>query len=129
MTPCRATTSLIASRTAGWLSVDAIRMNADFNPGFGGPIKQDYAVVLHGGPHPARRRLSGRHSAEPEREQPNAWTYRPDTSGTLVENNAKWTDVQGRVTWQASPRNKFAGELRPSDALQLPVLRACDARA
>jgi hypothetical protein len=105
---CRATTSPIASRTAGCSPWTRIRMNADFNPGFGGPLKKDklwfytaarilVADVYPGGILP---NLNANNL--------NAWTYSPDQSGTLVENNAKWTDVQGRVTWQASPRNKFA---------------------
>ncbi|MEQ1759771.1 MAG: carboxypeptidase regulatory-like domain-containing protein [Vicinamibacterales bacterium] len=93
----------------GLRSVDAIKRNADFNPGIGGPFKQDslwfyltaralWADVYPGGILP---NLNANNR--------NAWTYVPDTSGAKAVNNALWTDVQLRTTWQASARNKFAG--------------------
>jgi hypothetical protein len=101
-------------------AVDAIRMNADFNPGFGGPIKRDSvwfytaARVLVADVYPAG--ILPNLNAN----NPSAWTYLPDTSGTLVENNAKWTDVQGRVTWQATARNRFAGSYDRQDRCSCP---------
>ena len=92
----------------GLLSLDAVRMNADFNPGFGGPLKRDTLWFYAAGRILVADVYPGGILPNLNANNPSAWTYNPDQSGTLVENNAKWTDIQGRVTWQASPRNKFA---------------------
>ena len=36
----------------------------------------------------------------------NAWTYVPDESHQ-AEADSSWKNVSARLTWQASPRNKF----------------------
>ncbi len=104
----------------GLTSVDAVRMNADFNPGLGGPFKKDsvwfYAAarILIADVYP------GGILPNLNANNPNEWTYRGDTSGKLVENNAKWTDAQVRVTWQATPRNRFAGSYDRQDRCSCP---------
>src|SRR5687767_10678347 len=37
---------------------------------------------------------------------PNAWAYEPDTSRRAIYDGT-WTNVPLRLTWQATPRNKF----------------------
>ena len=37
---------------------------------------------------------------------PNAWTYEPDLSRRAIYDGT-WTNVPLRLTWQATPRNKF----------------------
>src|SRR4030095_5372571 len=37
---------------------------------------------------------------------PNAWTYDPDQSRRAIYDGT-WTNVPLRLTWQATPRNKF----------------------
>jgi hypothetical protein len=37
---------------------------------------------------------------------PNAWTYQPDLSRRAIYDGT-WTNVPLRLTWQATPRNKF----------------------
>jgi len=95
-------------KNRGLLAVDAVRMNADFNPGFGGPLKKDTLWFYTAGRILVADVYPGGILPNLNANNRSAWTYSPDQSGTLVENNAKWTDVQARVTWQATPRNKFA---------------------
>ena len=89
-------------------SSDKINKNGDINPGFGGPIRRDsvwfYATVraLVADLYPSG--ISPNLNAN----NPNAWTYVPDTS-KKAENNALWTDGQIRLTWQANQKLKLAG--------------------
>ena len=104
----------------GLTSVDAVRMNGDFNPGFGGPIKRDAIWFYAAGRILVADVYPGGIQPNLNASNPNSWVYAADTSGTLVENNAKWTDIQGRITWQASPRNKFAGSWDRQDRCSCP---------
>jgi hypothetical protein len=78
----------------------------DVNPGFGGPIQQD-RLWFYGG---ARYNWASQYVAglfyNRNENNPNAWTYDPDPSRPVI-NNARNPDLQGRLTWQATPKNKI----------------------
>lgn len=88
-------------------AADAININGDFNPGFGGPVSQNklwyYTSVraLKANLYPSG--ISPNLNAN----DPTKWTYVADTS-KKAENNALWVDGQVRLTWQANMKNKLA---------------------
>jgi hypothetical protein len=54
---------------------------------------------------------------------PNAWTYDPDFSKPAVYDRT-WENYTPRITWQATPRNKFTGSWD-----EQPVCRKCTGTA
>jgi Carboxypeptidase regulatory-like domain len=93
-------------RDRGLVYGNPIDRNWDFNPGFGGPIKRDRLWFY------ASFRSNGSWNFVPgmffnkNTNNPNAWTYEPDTSRPISRQYSYHT-LNGRVTWQASPRHKF----------------------
>jgi hypothetical protein len=80
----------------------------EFNPAFGGPIKRDRVWFQWSA------RSAGAYQNVPMFYNKNAgdatkWTYEPDTNRPAGNQN-KVTDFSSvRVTWQANPKHKFAG--------------------
>ena len=94
-------------RAAGLGTPNQVVRNWDVNESLGGPIKRDrvwfwfstrYNRVENEAPVFVNRNAFN----------PNAWTYEPDTTQPgLLKGNQYNNSL--RVTWQATPRNKFAG--------------------
>jgi hypothetical protein len=86
---------------------DALKRVWDFNPGLGGPIKQDrlwfYAAYKNVGneTYPAGA-FNNKNAGNV-----NAWTYEPDTTSRPFNHLHQW-DGQVRLTWQATPKVKTA---------------------
>jgi hypothetical protein len=80
--------------------------NWEFNPGFGGPIKQDKLWFFLSGQSRGAFRLIPGQSYNLNANNLNAWSYAPDASRPAVENRS-WEDYNARLTWQASPKNKI----------------------
>ncbi len=84
-----------------------IDKNWDVNPGFGGPILSD-RLWFYGS-----FRSNGAWSAIPgmffnkNTNNPDAWTYVPDPTQPVIRPYTYHTE-SGRLTWQATPRNKLA---------------------
>ncbi len=95
-------------RARGLRAVDAIKDNFDLNPAFGGPIQRDKIWFWFTGRYQIANNFVGGMFENKNANNPNAWTYEADPSKQAV-NNGKWYDGQVRMTWQANPRNKFAG--------------------
>jgi hypothetical protein len=94
-------------RDAGLGTPDRVRKLWDVNPAYGGPIKRD-RIWFH-----ATGRYSGAQSGVPvffnkHAGNPNVWTYEPDTSRESAWTENVWRNGNARVTWQATPRHKFA---------------------
>jgi hypothetical protein len=94
-------------RDAGLGTPDRVRNLWDVNPAYGGPIKQDRIWFY------ATGRYSGTQSGVPvffnkNAGNPNAWTYEPDTSRESAWTENVWRNGDVRVTWQATPKHKFA---------------------
>ncbi len=89
----------------GLSAPNSIKANWDINPAFGGPILRD-RVWFFGA---ARYNVTADYVAglywNRNANNPNAWTYEPDTS-RRVWNEQKQPDTQLRVNWQAAPRHK-----------------------
>jgi hypothetical protein len=81
-----------------------IKANGDFNPGFGGPIARDKVWFFLSG----RSLFADNYVASTFFNQnvnnANAFTYVPGEQAILHQEQ---TIYQARLTWQASPRNKF----------------------
>jgi hypothetical protein len=101
-----ATSNLDADLQARGLgSVGNVKKNADFNPGFGGPISRDKLWFY----------LSGRYQMadlyEPgfynkNANDPTKWTYEPDQTRRIIAPR-RFQVYMGRATWQANPKNKI----------------------
>ena len=76
-----------------------------FIPRGGGPIRKDrvwfYSSALSG-----EQELRGRAVQQPDAGNANAWTYQPDLNNQAVFDLTN-ESVNTRLTFQASPRNKF----------------------
>ena len=81
--------------------------NYNFNPAAGGPLKRDklwfYAAVN-------RIHTVDYRAVYPNKNagNPNAWLYVPDPNGEFSKLDLLAYGVNGRVTWQVTPKNKLA---------------------
>ena len=92
----------------GLTSVGSIAKNWDFNPGFGGPLKEDklwfYATFRYEG---AKNYAAGMFPNK-NAFKPNVWTYEADTSRKTYGLVTDLEDAQLRATYQATQNQKFA---------------------
>ena len=77
------------------------------NPAVGGPLKKDklwFFVAAN------RTRNATYVAVFPNRNvgNPNAWLYTPDPNGTFPTIDIQFWGENGRLTWQATPKNKLA---------------------
>jgi hypothetical protein len=93
-------------RARGLRTPDSIKTNMEWNPGIGGPIKQDKLWFYFA----ARQLKSDMYAAglfhDKNLNNPNAWTYDPDFSRPAASEREQ-TDAQINLTWQVSERNKI----------------------
>jgi hypothetical protein len=79
----------------------------DVSPSIGGPIKHDRLWF-----HAAMRYNDARNVVpmffNANAAKPDAWTYEPDTSQGPGVLDALWKGANGRLTWQATQKNKLA---------------------
>ena len=78
----------------------------DINPSFGGPIQQDrlwfFASFRHQGNRQRINMFTNANAGDPTK-----WTYEPTTKQAI--DDGTWKNTSGRLTWQATPRNKIDG--------------------
>jgi hypothetical protein len=80
--------------------------NWEFNPGFGGPLKQDRLwFYLSGQSRGAYRQVPGQ-SYNLNANNLNSWVYAPDQD-RVADERRSWVDYNARLTWQATPKNKI----------------------
>lgn len=91
-------------RDRGLRAPNALKRIWDINPAVGGPIIQNklwfHATVRYTGAQSTRALFRNANAGNP-----NAWTYVPSDEPEDISN--VWKNVNARVTWQATPRNKF----------------------
>jgi hypothetical protein len=94
-------------KNQGLTTPNELKQTYDVNPTFGGPIAQD-AIWFYGA---ARFQNNQNYVAGIFANQnagnPNAWTYVPDENERGVFNIIQ-KSANGRLTWQATPRNKLS---------------------
>ena len=94
-------------RTRGMRTPNAIRVNGDFNPGFGGPIRQDRLWFYSAARYMKADAYVGDMFINRTVNDPRVFTFDPDLSQPAV-NESYWLDAQARVTWQATQKHKIA---------------------
>ena len=77
------------------------------NPAVGGPIKKD-KLWFYAGVNRARQATYVAIAPNLNAGNANAWTYAPDLNGTFPSLDVLFYGENGRLTWQATPKNKFA---------------------
>ena len=91
---------------AGLRIPNAIDSNFDLNASFGGPVLQDKLWFWF-----SYRRNETNNFApifdNANAYMPNVWTYAPSANQSINHGRAYNSSI--RMTWQATPRNKFAG--------------------
>jgi hypothetical protein len=96
-----------ALKARGVSSGDRLKNNADFNPGFGGPIKKDKIWFFLS----ARYKNSGNYATgmyyDKNFNNPNVWVFEPDLSKPAA-NPSVWKGGQLRLTWQGRPSTRSA---------------------
>jgi hypothetical protein len=85
----------------------SVRVNGDFNPGFGGPIRQDKLWFFTAGRYLKASNYIGGVFIDQAQYDQSVFQYVPDPNQKAFVDNT-WKDVMGRVTWQATPRHKLA---------------------
>jgi hypothetical protein len=94
-------------KKAGLPAPTSIKQLFDINPSFGGPIAQD-KLWFHGAGRYNRAYNFASVRFNKNAGNPDVWNYEPDLSrDPAATENWLW-NVNGRLTWQATPRNKFA---------------------
>jgi hypothetical protein len=91
----------------GLTTGNPLKRYMDVNPSFGGPIKRD-SVWFYG---TFRYNRVGQFAPifyNKNAGNPNAWTYEPDTGREAASNDSNFKGFNGRVTWQATQKHKFA---------------------
>ena len=93
-------------RDAGLRDPNELIKSWEANGAIGGPILRDRLwFFLSTKRQVTRLYVSGMYYNK-NAGNPNAWTYEPDQSRRAIYDGT-WTNVPLRLTWQATPRNKF----------------------
>jgi hypothetical protein len=93
-------------KARGFTTPNALKKVADINPAFGGPIVKDklWFYVSH------RLQIAenwvGGMFFDTTYNDPNVWTLNQDPNHR-VSNDGMWNEGNVRLTWQATPKNKF----------------------
>ena len=93
-------------RQAGLRAPNALSRIWDTSLSVGGPIRRDRLWFFSATRYQGNHRLVGGMFRNRNAGDVNAWTYVPEES-QQAEADSSWKNVSARLTWQASPRNKF----------------------
>jgi carboxypeptidase family protein len=94
-------------RRRGMRTPNAIKVNGDFNPGVGGPIRQDRLWFYTSMRYMKADAYVGDMAHDRTASDLRVFTFNPDLNRPAT-NEAYWLDGQGRLTWQATPKHKVA---------------------
>lgn len=90
----------------GFLTPNAVRVNGDFNPAFGGPIVQDKLWFFGAYRRQVAKNWVGGIFQDTSWNDPNVHSLNQDTS-RRVSVDGMWNEGNGRLTWQATPKHKI----------------------
>ncbi len=96
----------LLARNPALRNAGGIDQNWDFNPGVGGPIKEDKLWFFMSGRYQGAYLFAPGMFFNKNANNPNAWTYDPDLSRPASLEKT-WTDFQLRLTYQINPKNKI----------------------
>ena len=108
-------------RARGMRTPNAIKVNGDFNPGFGGPLVQDRVWFYGAARYMKADAYVGDMFINRTLNDANVFTFDPDLSQPAV-NSSYWLDVQGRVTFQATQKHKIAWSWSQQKSCKCPSL-------
>jgi hypothetical protein len=91
----------------GLRTPNSIKLEYDFNPGLGGPIKENKLWFFASGRWVKTQNYVGGMFYNKNAGIANVWSYDPDLSRPAYL-NAFQRSVNGRLTWQADAKNKFS---------------------
>jgi len=91
----------------GLSATNSIKSLWDINPSFGGPIIRDKLWFFGTYRYQISRQYVASMYANRNAGDPTKWTYDPDVSQQAVA-DGNWNNGSGRLTWQATPRNKIS---------------------
>jgi Carboxypeptidase regulatory-like domain len=90
----------------GFLTPNAVRVNGDFNPAFGGPIVQHKLWFFGAYRRQLAKNWVGGIFHDISWNDPNVHSLNQDTS-RRVSVDGVWNEGNGRLTWQATPKHKI----------------------
>lgn len=93
-------------RAAGLRAPNALSRIWDTSLSVGGPLKRDRLWFFSATRFQGNHRLVGGMFRNRNAGDVNAWSYVPDESHQ-AKADSRWKNVSTRLTWQASPKNKF----------------------
>src|SRR5262249_46355342 len=93
-------------RAAGLAAPTPTSKVYDFNGAFGGPIKKDRIWFFTNARTEGSTRVNANQFYNLNAGDPTKWLYAPDYSRPGFSDRT-WENVSGRVTWQATRRNKI----------------------
>jgi len=106
-------------KAAGLPAPNTVKQLFDFNPSFGGPIKRNklwfYTAARYNRAFNFAPVYFNKNAGNA-----NVWTYEPDLSREPAATQNEIKNFSGRVTWQATPRNKFAAMYDTSKVCDCP---------
>ena len=108
-------------RSRGFLNANTIKVNGDFNPGFGGPIRKDRLWFYGSARYLRAAAYVGGMASDTTAKDLTVFKFSPD-SNQRVANDATWKDGQVRFTWQADQKNKFAVSWSQQTSCKCPSL-------
>ena len=96
-----------ALKDRGLRTPNSIKLQYDFNPGLGGPLKENTLWFFAAGRWVKTQNYVGGMFYNKNAGIANVWTYDPDLSRPAYL-NAFQRSVNARLTWQAGAKNKFS---------------------
>ena len=93
-------------RDAGLTGRNELKKLWEVNPALGGPIRRDRLWFYGTFRHQGNRQLVAGMFENRNAGDPTKWTYDPDSSRQAIDDGT-WKNGSLRLTWQATPRNKF----------------------
>jgi hypothetical protein len=100
------TENLSDAQRATGLTPISLQKLWDINPTFGGPVIRDrlwfFTSFRHQGNRQRINMFTNANAGDPTK-----WTYQPTTKQAI--DDGTWKNTSGRLTWQATPRNKIDG--------------------
>ncbi len=108
-------------RARGMRTPNAIKVNGDFNPGFGGPLRRDRVWFYSAVRYMKADAYVGDMFMNRTVDDPRVFRFDADPDRPAV-NQAYWLDGQGRLTWQATPRHKIAWMWSQQKSCKCPSL-------
>jgi hypothetical protein len=91
----------------GFTTASGVKTVYDINPALGGPLRRDKVWFFTTGRYNLAQNYIGGMFFNQNEDNPTAYRYVADQSRPAFT-DTKWWDVQARLTYQATQRNKFA---------------------